>query len=1324
MTRNFPGETRCAVTGCGLTRSAKVHKVQKAAATGAIATVTITDTLTDLVASYTSYDTDDLVRDVVSLAAYAVQAHAAGKDTAEALARQGIRRAVALTQRADAPTEPVPAVFAAQVAAILATAETEQAATDAPLPRWADRQRAPKAEEITPEQHAAYIADITARRKAEHAAARAARVAELAAGPVPQHATWVYAAGTTEKIGWLSDAGFVPFPAPVAEEAPAPVVVIPCGSRKRPGRVRAAEKYCGPYARSARLAGEAVAERTGARVITLSARFGLLEDDDLVDDYDLTMGDVGAVTAGRIAEQAARLGITDSLVTVIAGKAYADVVSAVWPHAVRALDGCTSYGNQRARMGEIARGTWSPATPAGATAAPALFGAQLVAPDPTVVAAAGDLVKGDVLAPGTFGETYADPVLVVSQARPVDQPGGRRRVTVMIRSLTFPGRGRHLVVWADTAVDVVGRDRCPSGDWVHPPAEEAEILDGPGLSWPRLITGDQLRTGDVLAPGALGPWNKTDTVTVVTDPKYVNTVMGARRFDIGYRVNLRTGTGPEVHGAIRNNQYVAVLERPTAIEAPAPAPVPVRPAPIASEYITLPIGTSLPEHGALPQDTVVVLARSKYWDSRYRTNGPDSTMHIACWGLPTVSLCRATLVKTEGRESYVGRDGETYWKHSGRPAIAGRDDARFGYVTDSDCESCKRAFARTTRETLPARIRYPMIDARRADRARRAAERAARLAGDVDPTTVEPVDLAQVAAAPAQPLTSIGEAEDLPVPVPVPVPAPRPRPRPRPRRELAPVSAGCGATSAGGDFRSRVLRANRHTAPGVAGLVDPVNLHDYDVVLVNVSAGKDSMALLVAIVKLALAQGYDLGRIIAVHCDLGRVEWAGTAELAEEHAREMGVNFIRVANKVDLLDQVRQRKRNLVRKADELREAAEAARAAGDVAAASLLAAQSAKKAATPAWYSSTARYCTKSQKTGEVEKLMTALAKVWREAGNTDRPIRILNTLGIRADESPARALKKPFGPDSATNTRRTVTRWLPIFTWSEEQVWATIRASNLRVHGAYQINMSRLSCALCVLGSRQDLVTAARANRGLVDEYADVEDEVEATFQNGVSVREIGAEADRLGPLELPAPASLNDLETAGGEAGPVPARRRRYRPMAADRRHTPRVREAVAPCVVSPRAGIAVRQEPAQRPMGAEAPGCSGRDRRALRRDHAHRALPPPRMAVDEQTRSRGGDVVTHQRQRYPRDEQPHDVPVGVAQVPAEPAVAVGGHVPDRLAGEFGDPDLDRYLSHLSDPGADRGEERLQGGGGEVLAGLVERHRAWVDHVATVRPASVPA
>jgi hypothetical protein len=53
---------------------------------------------------------------------------------------------------------------------------------------------------------------------------------------------------------------------------------------------------------------------------------------------------------------------------------------------------------------------------------------------------------------------------------------------------------------------------------------------------------------------------------------------------------------------------------------------------------------------------------------------------------------------------------------------------------------------------------------------------------------------------------------------------------------------------------------------------------------------------------------------------------------------------------------------------------------------------------------SATARYCTSDQKTSQVAKLMTRQAAAFRERGN-DRPIRILNCLGLRAEESAARA-------------------------------------------------------------------------------------------------------------------------------------------------------------------------------------------------------------------------------------------------------------------------------------------------------------------------------
>jgi hypothetical protein len=230
---------------------------------------------------------------------------------------------------------------------------------------WANRQRAPKAIKRTPEQAAAALAEVTARMDAEREAARAARREELAAGPVPAGATWVYDTETGEKVGWLSDAGLVRV-VPVAEapaeettEAPAPlVVVIPCGARKAPGVVPAGDKYTGPYATSARKAAQRLATDTGARVLILSALHGLLDLDTPVDDYDLVMGQAGCVTPARVAEQAAALGIDRAAVTVIAGRMYADVVTTVWPAAVRPLEGCTSFGAQRARMGAIARGEY------------------------------------------------------------------------------------------------------------------------------------------------------------------------------------------------------------------------------------------------------------------------------------------------------------------------------------------------------------------------------------------------------------------------------------------------------------------------------------------------------------------------------------------------------------------------------------------------------------------------------------------------------------------------------------------------------------------------------------------------------------------------------------------------------------------------------------------------------------------------------------------------------------------------------------------------------------------------------------------------------
>lgn len=238
-----------------------------------------------------------------------------------------------------------------------------------------------------------------------------------------------------------------------------------------------------------------------------------------------------------------------------------------------------------------------------------------------------------------------------------------------------------------------------------------------------------------------------------------------------------------------------------------------------------------------------------------------------------------------------------------------------------------------------------------------------------------------------------------------------------------------------------------------------MDLTEYDVILVNSSAGKDSQCMLDLVVGMARDAGV-LDRVVVAHADLGRVEWEGTRELAERQARAYGVRFEAVQRDgLDLLDQVRVRGK----------------------------------------WPASNARYCTSDFKRGPIRKLMTRLV---RELG-LGRPARILNCMGLRSEESPARAKKPSFRRDEpASNGRRHVDEWLPIQDWTLGEVWARIRASGVPWHPAYDAGMSRLSCVFCVLAKKSDLEIAARLNPGLLREYAAVEREIGHDFKHRLPI------------------------------------------------------------------------------------------------------------------------------------------------------------------------------------------------------------------------------
>jgi 3'-phosphoadenosine 5'-phosphosulfate sulfotransferase (PAPS reductase)/FAD synthetase len=263
----------------------------------------------------------------------------------------------------------------------------------------------------------------------------------------------------------------------------------------------------------------------------------------------------------------------------------------------------------------------------------------------------------------------------------------------------------------------------------------------------------------------------------------------------------------------------------------------------------------------------------------------------------------------------------------------------------------------------------------------------------------------------------------------------------------------------------------------------PLQLPDYDVILVNISGGKDSQAMLDVTVHAAGAAAVS-SRVVAVFADLGSAdEWPGTADLAAEHAAHYGLRFEVVRREVTDPATGERRPQGLIEH----------------------IASRPQQK-----WPDAARRYCTSDLKRAPVYRLMTRLAAEQRAAGAAGRPVRILNVLGMRAAESPRRALLTPFSRDDrASNGVRHVDQWLPIHAWDTAQVWERIAAAGTRPHPVYAHGMPRLSCRFCVLASRSALVLAARLDPDGALRRANLEDAMGHQFRADMSMREIITEA-----------------------------------------------------------------------------------------------------------------------------------------------------------------------------------------------------------------------
>lgn len=262
------------------------------------------------------------------------------------------------------------------------------------------------------------------------------------------------------------------------------------------------------------------------------------------------------------------------------------------------------------------------------------------------------------------------------------------------------------------------------------------------------------------------------------------------------------------------------------------------------------------------------------------------------------------------------------------------------------------------------------------------------------------------------------------------------------------------------------------------------DLARYDILLVNISGGKDSQTMLARVVRMCREAGVPQDRIVCVFADLGDDdEWEGTQEIAAYHAAFYGLRF-EVARKQDattgepvtLLEHIANR----------------------------------------GMWPSRQSRYCTSDLKRDPITKVMTSLAAEWREQRGYGGQVRILNCMGLRAEESPARALTPVFEHNkraSGKGTSKYVDNWMPIHAMTTDDVWTSIRESGVKHHPIYDEGMLRLSCRFCVLAGKSTLVRAAQLDPAGAAKRAAMEQEMGHTISmSGTPFTEIIAEAERL--------------------------------------------------------------------------------------------------------------------------------------------------------------------------------------------------------------------
>lgn len=222
------------------------------------------------------------------------------------------------------------------------------------------------------------------------------------------------------------------------------------------------------------------------------------------------------------------------------------------------------------------------------------------------------------------------------------------------------------------------------------------------------------------------------------------------------------------------------------------------------------------------------------------------------------------------------------------------------------------------------------------------------------------------------------------------------------------------------------------------------------VVGIGVSGGKDSCALAFATSAALDALGHTGPRVL-IHSDLGRVEWKDSLPTCARLAARLGLELVVVRREAgDMMDRWLGRWRANVGRYVDL----------------------SCVKLILP-WSTPAMRFCTSELKTAVITR---DLAR--RFPGHV-----IVSCTGIRREESRSTTSGRAIAPVAKVEKRLTSKKhrtsgltWNPVIEWTEADVRAYLASREFALHEGYtRYNMSRISCAYCIMSSEADLVASA---------------------------------------------------------------------------------------------------------------------------------------------------------------------------------------------------------------------------------------------------------